>query len=326
MFNESDHMSKHLKLALVMGGVLIISGGATAGAASLISGSQIKKNSIPLNRLSKGTQNKIKAVSGQSVVPGPRGATGANGAKGDTGATGAAGAKGDKGDKGDTGSVEYVGAHWGQIDRNTIGSPVAQLRSGPYVGAGTGAGAPPLGEGSLGLNVGTVSDTSDIREKVSFGNQVDFVGDDVADITDVSFGVFWTGEDKTRSAENLPNITFEVDPTGITASGVNFSSLVFIPAGGAALPPNQWNSFNATTSGTWYFTGAAGTATGCALSTPCSFSAMKTAAATTYPDMDVLSLAVVKGRDTTFQGAVDALRYNNEVYDFEPFGVITRTP
>lgn len=121
-------MRKHLKVVLVVSGVLLISGGASAGAASLISGSQIKKNSIPLNRLSKGTQNKLKGVSGQSVVPknvrsrdiangtirladlspevlealkagpqgqtGPIGQTGSPGANGQTGATGATGAKG----------------------------------------------------------------------------------------------------------------------------------------------------------------------------------------------------------------------------------------
>jgi hypothetical protein len=107
------NVRKHLKVVLVVSGVLLISGGATAGAASLISGSQIKKNSIPLDRLSKGTQNKIKGVSGQSVTPGPRGpagvngengANGINGAKGDTGATGAKGDKGDTGAKGNTGA------------------------------------------------------------------------------------------------------------------------------------------------------------------------------------------------------------------------------
>jgi hypothetical protein len=35
---------------------------------------------------------------------------------------------------------------------------------------------------------------------------------------------------------------------------------------------------------------------------------------------------VTKGRDYAFSGAVDALRINNQVFDFEPFGVYTRTP
>ena len=48
-----------------------------------------------------------------------------------------------------------VGAHWGIIDRNTIGSPVADLRTGPYGSFGaTGAAAgPPRGVGSLGIEV-----------------------------------------------------------------------------------------------------------------------------------------------------------------------------
>jgi hypothetical protein len=116
---------KHLKVVLVMGGVLLISGGATAGAASLISGSQIEKNSIPLNRLTKPTQKKIQGVSGQSVVPkkvrsghiangtirladlspevlralkaGPQGNTGPTGQTGAPGANGAIGPQGPKG-------------------------------------------------------------------------------------------------------------------------------------------------------------------------------------------------------------------------------------
>jgi len=312
-------MRKHLKLALIMGGVLLISGGATAGAASLISGSQIKKNSIPLNRLTKGTQKKIQGVSGQSVVPGPRGATGAagdNGSKGDTGAAGA------KGDKGDAGTAVYEGEHWGQIDRNTEGSPVAQLRSGPF---SVGGVQPPLGVGSLGFNV------KDSTEKVSFGNQVDFAGDKISDIDDVGFSVFWTGEDRGRSLNNMPNILFEVDPTGPSATAPNYSSLVFVPNGPANV--NTWTDIDATdaAAGWWYFTnGTTAGAVGCGQSgTPCSFDDLQTkiAAAPGYENMAVsLSLAVGKGKDHQWQGAVDALRYNNEVYDFEPFGVITRAP
>jgi hypothetical protein len=125
VFNERIHVRKHLKVVLVVSGVLLISGGATAGAASLISGSQIKKNSIPLNRLTKNTQKKIQGVSGQSVTPknvrsgdiangtirladlspevlkamkaGPQGATGPTGAPGANGATGPAGPTGPAG-------------------------------------------------------------------------------------------------------------------------------------------------------------------------------------------------------------------------------------
>jgi hypothetical protein len=319
---------KHLKVVLVVGGVLLISGGATAGAASLISGSQIKKNSIPLNRLSKGTQKKIQGVSGQSVVPGPRGATGAAGVNGANGANGINGVKGDtgatgaKGDKGETGTVEYVGEHWGQIDRNTEGSPVVQLRSGPFSAGGV---EPPLGVGSLGFNV------KDNTEKVAFGNQVDFAGDKISDIDDIGFSVFWTGEDRGRNASNMPNITFEVDPTGPSATAPNYSSLVFVPNGPADV--NTWTDIDATSSsaGWWYFSnGTTATAVGCGQSAPlCSFDDLQTkiAAAAGYENMAVsASFGVGKGKDHQWQGAVDALRYNDEVYDFEPFGVITSTP
>jgi len=36
------------------------------------------------------------------------------------------------------------------------------------------------------------------------------------------------------------------------------------------------------------------------------------------------SLAVTKGRDNEFTGAVDAVRVNDAVYDFEPEGVFAR--
>jgi Collagen triple helix repeat (20 copies) len=314
---------KHGKTVLVVGTLLLVSGGATAGAASLISGSQIKKNSIPLNRLSKAAQKKIGAVSGQSVVPGPRGAagtagaTGAAGAKGDSGAAGAAGATGA------TGSVAYSGAHWGLIDRNVIGSPIGALRSGPFEGTGPGS-APPLGDGSLGFAV------KDSSEKVTFGNEADFSADKVTGVTAVGFQVFWTGEDKTINANNLPNITFEVDPTGPADTATpNYSSLVFVP-NGASLPTNRFNAIDATDSaaGWWYFTNAAtATAVGCTQGAPlCSFDDLQTKVTAAYPNMSVLSLAVGKGRDNAWNGAIDALRYNGSVYDFEPFGVITRTP
>jgi hypothetical protein len=315
-------------MVLVVGTLLLVSGGATAGAASLISGSQIKKNSIPLNRLSKAAQKKIGAVSGQSVVPGPRGVAGANGAAGAAGAkgdSGAAGAKGDTGAAGAagaTGSVAYSGAHWGLIDRNVIGSPVGALRSGPFEGTGPGS-APPLGDGSLGFAV------KDSSEKVAFGNEADFGADKVTDVSAVGFQVFWTGEDKTISANNLPNITFEVDPSGpADATAPNYSSLVFVP-NGASLPTNRFNAIDATdtAAGWWYFTGATATTVGCGQTgTPCSFDDLQTKVAAAYPNMSVLSLAVGKGRDNAWNGAIDALRYNGSVYDFEPFGVITRTP
>jgi hypothetical protein len=227
------------------------------------------------------------------------------------------GDKGDKGDKGDNGTVAYSGKHWGLIDRNTVGSPVGALRSGPY----EGSSIPPIGDGSLGFSV------KDGTEKVTFGNEIDFLGDSVEAITAVGFQVFWTGEDKGISANNLPNITFEVDPSGPanTVPGPDYSSMVFVPFG-APLTVNTFNAIDATSAaaGWWYFTNTAtANATACGQANQCSFAALQTAIAVSYPDMSVLTFAVGKGRDSAWNGAIDALRYNGSVYNFEPFGVFT---
>ena len=97
---------------------------------------------------------------------------------------------------------------------------------------------------------------------------------------------------------------------------------------GAPLTTNTFNHIDATsaTAGQWWFTGATGTTTGCNQTTLCTFAQMKAAVTASYPNMSVLSLAVGKGRDSAWNGAIDALRYNNAVYDFEPFGVFTTTP
>ena len=266
----------------------------------------------------EGTVDVVIDVAGYYLPAGPA-IAGVAGAKGDPGAPGPSGPAGPKGDQGVPGTVVYDGAHWGLIDRNTIGSPVGALRSGPYEGTST----PPLGIGSLGFSV------KDGTEKVAFGNEIDFFGQPVTGITAVGFHVFWTGEDKAIGADNLPNITFEVDPTGTAnATGPNYSSLVFVPFG-APLLTNRFNAIDATsaTAGWWYFTnGTTASTTGCGQAGPlCSFADLQTAVAQKYPEMSVISLAVGKGRDSAWNGAVDALQYNGSVYDFEPFGV-TATP
>ncbi len=71
--------------------------------------------------------------------------------------------------------------------------------------------------------------------------------------------------------------------------------------------------------------GAEGTATGCTLATPCTFSALKTALQA-GTGAKILTVGITKGRDFAWQGAVDGLRVNGTVYDFEPFGVQETTP
>ena len=219
--------------------------------------------------------------------------------------------------------------HWGLIARNTIGSAVGDLRDGPYgsIGHSGPAAAPPHGKGSVGLQVSDnamnpPNNQGNPQEKVTFGNEVDFFGDPVQGLNQVGFHVFQTGE---NGAGNLPNITFEVDPSGISSNAApNYSSLVFVP-NGTGITPDEWSGYidaTSATTGYWYFTNnTTATATGCGQANNCSFSQMKTGAGTSYPNMAVLSAAVAKGRDDAWVGAVDGFRINKKLYDFEADGV-----
>ena len=72
--------------------------------------------------------------------------------------------------------------------------------------------------------------------------------------------------------------------------------------------------------------GAAGTSTGCTLADPCTFAEMQTALNDGEDGATIYTVAVGKGRDHAFAGAVDGLRINDEVFDFEPFGVNVLAP
>ncbi len=234
--------------------------------------------------------------------------SGTVGPAGPAGPAGADWARWPAGPDGPATPATYSNPQWGTILRNTIGSGNASLRGGPY---GVGI-APPLGEGSLQILVG------DSGSKVAFGNEVDFVGKFVADLATVGFQVFTTGENNGRGNPNMPSITFEIDPN-VTGNASNYSSLVWVPA--ANSPPNTWSGYiDATTTGLWGLTGFPNDQ--CGLNGPrCTFDAMKAL----LPDAVIGTAAVVKGRDSAFQGAVDDLRINNKVYDFEPFGVLVTT-
>ena len=215
-----------------------------------------------------------------------------------------------------------VGARWGVIARNTIGSGVADLRAGPYGSFGvTGPSAkPPSGIGSLGIQVSdSATSGSPPAEKVAFGNEVDFFGDSVSGLSQAGFHVFQTGENAAIDSRNMPNISLEINPR----TGSSFSTMVWVPD--AAPVTNRWSGFiNATTTGDWYFTGSAGTATGCNQTTMCSFAGAKSALAANQvgsTPASIYTVAVTKGRDNTWAGAVDSLRINGTVYNFEPYGV-----
>ncbi|MEU1535083.1 hypothetical protein [Streptomyces fagopyri] len=215
--------------------------------------------------------------------------------------------------------------HWGVITRNTIGSPVAALRNGPFGSFGvTGRSArPPYGTGSLGIEVADNSTSlTPPSEKVDFGNEVDFYRNPVLGLNQVGFHVFQTGENTSHGGPtNMPNIKFEINPN-LSATTTTYSSMVWSPP--ASPVTDRWSPYlDATTTGTWFLTGNAGTVTGCNLSTPCTFPQLKTALNDGGSAPTIYTAAVGKGRDNMWAGAVDGLRINRTIYDFEATGVRT---
>lgn len=287
-------------------------------------------------------QNGTNGTNGKDGKDGAPGATGPKGDKGDPGtpgtpgAPGAPGAQGPAGPAGPTGpegTVKYIGEHWGEMNRNVIGSASATLRSGPYGAFGVQSidpflAAPPYGIGSLGINVSDVATSgSPASEKVTFGNEVDFYGDDPTAYTEVGFHVFQTGENAAKYSRNLPNITFEIDPNvGGASNGVNYSSLVYLPDPVTLIGGANWSDYiDATAPGDdWYFTnGTLATQTGCSQVTYCDWDGIDAALndAGNPAPADVYTVGISKGRDYLYSGAADGLRLNEWVYNFEPFGV-----
>jgi hypothetical protein len=309
-------------MVVAMAAVVIACAGS-ATAASLITGKQIKDGSLTgadLKNRSLGAKDLSRHARDElEGRRGPRGAEGPTGARGPAGPQGATGPQGPPG-----AAATFSAAKWGVIARNVYGSPVADLRVGPW-GRAPGADAateePPYGIGSLGLAVNdapTGAPESD-GEKASFGNETDFAGLDVSAITALSVSVFATAEGSDDPAEvSMPNIAIEVDPDVSNGpTPVNYTSLVYLPP--QPSETNRWQSYDATAVGAWFASGTAGTVTGCTGIDPCSFADLSDALG---PDAEItLSVAIAKGRDGTFVGAVDGLRVNDTVYDFEPLGV-----
>lgn len=214
--------------------------------------------------------------------------------------------------------------HWGVITRNTIGSPVAALRKGPFGSFGVqGRSArPPYGQGSLGLEVADHSTSlTKPSEQVSFGNEVDFYGDRVLALNQVGFHVFQPSENLTYGGPgNMPYITFEINPNLTSAPTTTYASMVWNSAPSPVV--DRWSPYlDATKTGTWYLTGSAGNATGCKLSAQCTFKQLKTALNDGGAQPTIYTAAVGKGRDYMWIGAVDGLRINRTVYDFEADGI-----
>jgi hypothetical protein len=311
-----NRITRSRRVPAIAGAVLVVAviGAGTATAADLVSSKDVKDDSLRSIDVRDGTLH-IKDLTDGAVDTlqqgGPQGVAGATGATGATGAAGAAGAAGAQGPKG--ADATYVGPNWSIVDRNVIGNADSYLRSGPDNA--------PLGQGSLGIRTGSPDD------KAAFGNQVDFAGLEIADITALGFSVFTTGENNDKAANNMPSISMEIDPH-VTGHG-DYASLVYAPSNSDA---NQWSAIDAIadTEKHWGLTNMAGSP--CDFNgSMCTFDEIQSFLADHHqagegPAVVTYSVAVTKGRDYAFSSAVDALRINNQVFDFEPFGVYTRTP
>lgn len=214
--------------------------------------------------------------------------------------------------------------HWGVITRNTIGSPVAALRNGPFGSFGvTGPAArPPYGTGSLGIEVADDSTSlTPPSEKVDFGNEVDFYGDPVLGLNRVGFSVFQTDENVSYGgAANMPNIRLEINPNLASTPSTDYSTMTWVPDPSPVT--NRWSPYlDATSTGAWFLTGAAGTESGCNQASMCTFAELKDALDDGGAAPTIYTVAVGKGRDHMWIGAVDGLQINRTVYDFEADGV-----
>jgi hypothetical protein len=307
----------------------LIGGGTWAVAQGLITGSDIQDRSITGRDIQRGsiTSREIRegAIRNRDIARGvvtiyrltprlrrlirqrgPQGPASAPGRPGDPGRPGEPGGPG-----GPTPTLDS--GDFGVFDRSVFGSPVAQLRSGP--------GDPPRGTGSLGLLVAG-GPSYNPAEKMTYGIAE---SGRLARLDEIGFAVFTTQANSATGGQsaNMPNLQLEVNPQLTDASGaITFSTLNFNPVN---TDPNAWTTIDATEpdAGRWNLTGRAGTATGCvtvSATSGCTFDDIKDR----LPDATIFTLAVNKGRDFEWQGAVDALRVNERVADFEEGGVIIK--
>lgn len=253
-----------------------------------VTSASVKDGSLALNDFSAAAKDGLKGAKGDQGTTGTTGTTGATGATGPQGPAGT-----------------WSGTHWGSVLRNTIGVGSAELKP-------TSTTAP-QGAGALELN------TSSATDKAAFGNEVDFLGDDVSAIQTLGFSVYTTGENSARGPGNMPSITFEIDPNLAALPAANYASMVFAPFNSAS---NTWTAINATDDALGKVWGLTGAGMPCGINgARCTWSEMKAALNDGGEGAKVGTLAVGKGRDFEFHGAVDKLLYNDDVFDFEPMGV-----
>jgi hypothetical protein len=311
----------HAVVLLLLGS--LIGGGTWAVAQGLITGRDIQNGSITGRDIQRGSiasreirdrsirsrDIRRRGITIDRLTPRLQNLIRRGGSQGPAGAPGAPGAPGRPG-----GSTPALNSgKFGVIDRAVFGSPVAQLRSGPS--------DPPSGTGSLGLLVAG-GPSYNPAEKIAYGIAESGL---LSRLRNVGFAVFTTPANSTRGGQgsNMPNIQFEIDPQIADAGGaITFSTLTFNAANSQG---NAWTTIDATDpdDGRWSLTGRAGTATGCVTvdaTAGCTFEQIKDR----LPEARIFSVFVNKGRDFEWQGAVDALRINATVADFEEGGVVIK--
>jgi len=306
---EEDSVGKNLRTAALAIGAVAGAGTGTATAATgLIHGSDIAHHTITAKQIKRASLHADDlTATARAKLRGHRGPAGPRGARGPAGKP-----------------ATFSALPWGVIGRNTIGSPVGQLRVGP--------GNTPLGIGSLGIEVagppsgGTTADA----EKLSWG----VVGAAFAKetgvsnpgaITSLTYKEYTDIDDSTA----LPaGIAIEANPD---ISGISYTTLTYVPPVPSAADHNKWVTVDTSAAPVagqsgWVASGAAGTSTGCTLSTPCSLADLQSKLG---PNASILTFAVVKGRDNAWNGAVDDLEVGSSgsrtIFNFDPLGVTAHT-
>jgi hypothetical protein len=240
---------------------------------------------------------------------GPAGPRGQDGLRGPIGPGGPEGPRGPRGPEGPPGAPAlYVGANWGVVHRNVIGAASADL--------GSSTQTPPHGVGALNIR------TSSAADKTAFGNERDFAGMKLKDLNKLVYSVFTTGENNGKALNNMPSISFEIDPN-VTGKDTSYSSLVYAPDNSAA---NQWTTIDALadTGRHWGLSSGRFGLNECHMNGPrCTWAEIMDVLDDADGEDAVISFSVQisKGRDFAFSGMVDGLVINDKLYDFEPFGV-----
>ena len=126
-------------------------------------------------------------------------------------------------------------------------------------------------------------------------------------------------ENINTAPNNMPGIAFEMNPNLAANPTDNFTTLVFVPPVSA---PGWSNFIDGTTTGLWGLSGGEFDAVPCGINNSlCSWADLQAFLNDGGDAPTLLSVSITKGVDNEWHGAVDGLRINNTVYDFEEHGV-----